>query len=268
MVLWLVPLLVVGSALWADDKAKDKDKEDKKPAAGEKTAADQFKALTDDVKKAQQEISQKYREAKDDEERDKIVAKYRKVPEEFVGKFLELAQKNPKEKAAVDALTFVVTNAPAGATGDKAADILLKDYADKLDARFCQSLANSASPAGEKVLRGILAKGTDPNADAKVQGQACFSLAQVLKKRSETPGLKFADAQKLNKDAEEMFVKVSEKYADVAGLGDQAKKELTDVRQGIGREVPEIEGEDIDGKKFKLSDYRGKVVLLDFWGHW
>ena len=23
-----------------------------------------------------------------------------------------------------------------------------------------------------------------------------------------------------------------------------------------------------DGQKFKLSDYRGKLVLLDFWGHW
>jgi cytochrome oxidase Cu insertion factor (SCO1/SenC/PrrC family) len=36
----------------------------------------------------------------------------------------------------------------------------------------------------------------------------------------------------------------------------------------IGKEAPEIEGEDIDGNRFKLSDYRGKVVLLDFWGHW
>ena len=35
-----------------------------------------------------------------------------------------------------------------------------------------------------------------------------------------------------------------------------------------GESAPEIEGEDLDGKKFKLSDYRGKVVLLDFWGHW
>jgi cytochrome oxidase Cu insertion factor (SCO1/SenC/PrrC family) len=36
----------------------------------------------------------------------------------------------------------------------------------------------------------------------------------------------------------------------------------------VGRLAPEIEGEDIDGVPFKLSDYRGKVVLIDFWGHW
>jgi hypothetical protein len=35
-----------------------------------------------------------------------------------------------------------------------------------------------------------------------------------------------------------------------------------------GMKAREIEGEDIDGKRFKLSDYRGKVVLLDFWGNW
>jgi hypothetical protein len=36
----------------------------------------------------------------------------------------------------------------------------------------------------------------------------------------------------------------------------------------VGNLAPEIIGEDIDGKKFKLSDYRGKVVMLDFWGDW
>jgi peroxiredoxin len=36
----------------------------------------------------------------------------------------------------------------------------------------------------------------------------------------------------------------------------------------IGKVAPDIEGEDIDGRRFKLSDYRGKVVLLDFWGNW
>ncbi len=36
----------------------------------------------------------------------------------------------------------------------------------------------------------------------------------------------------------------------------------------MGKVAPEIEGEDLDGKPFKLSDYRGKVVVLDFWGNW
>ena len=35
-----------------------------------------------------------------------------------------------------------------------------------------------------------------------------------------------------------------------------------------GKAAPEIKGPDLDGKEFKLSDYKGKVVLLDFWGHW
>jgi hypothetical protein len=36
----------------------------------------------------------------------------------------------------------------------------------------------------------------------------------------------------------------------------------------IGDIAPDIEGEDIDGKEFKLSDYRGKVVVLSFWAMW
>jgi peroxiredoxin len=40
------------------------------------------------------------------------------------------------------------------------------------------------------------------------------------------------------------------------------------VGQEIGNRAPDIQGEDLDGKKFKLSDSRGKVVLLSFWGNW
>jgi cytochrome oxidase Cu insertion factor (SCO1/SenC/PrrC family) len=36
----------------------------------------------------------------------------------------------------------------------------------------------------------------------------------------------------------------------------------------IGNVAPDIVGEDLDGKQFKLSDYRGKVVVIDFWGNW
>jgi hypothetical protein len=33
----------------------------------------------------------------------------------------------------------------------------------------------------------------------------------------------------------------------------------------VGSPAPDLDGEDFDGKRFKLSDYRGKVVVLTFW---
>jgi hypothetical protein len=36
----------------------------------------------------------------------------------------------------------------------------------------------------------------------------------------------------------------------------------------IGKVAPEIEGMDVDGNPIKLSNYRGKIVLIDFWGDW
>jgi hypothetical protein len=38
------------------------------------------------------------------------------------------------------------------------------------------------------------------------------------------------------------------------------------LRQANHRPAPEIEGVDSHGVAFRLSDYRGQVVLLDFWG--
>jgi hypothetical protein len=35
-----------------------------------------------------------------------------------------------------------------------------------------------------------------------------------------------------------------------------------------GTVAPEIIGVDVGGKQMKLSDYRGKVVMLDFFGNW
>jgi cytochrome oxidase Cu insertion factor (SCO1/SenC/PrrC family) len=36
----------------------------------------------------------------------------------------------------------------------------------------------------------------------------------------------------------------------------------------VGRVAPDIEGQDLDGTPLRLSDYRGQVVVLDFWGTW
>jgi len=36
----------------------------------------------------------------------------------------------------------------------------------------------------------------------------------------------------------------------------------------VGQTVPELEGVDTEGQPLRLSDYRGKVVVLEFWGFW
>lgn len=58
-------------------------------------------------------------------------------------------------------------------------------------------------------------------------------------------------------------------HIDDEKLGDIALAALFRIRHlSRGRVAAEIKGEDIFGKEFKLSDYRGKVVMLTFWGHW
>jgi hypothetical protein len=52
------------------------------------------------------------------------------------------------------------------------------------------------------------------------------------------------------------------------GKGTSAIKPHAPEALAVGKVAPDIVGEDIDGKEFKLSDYRGKVVVLDFWGNW
>lgn len=71
----------------------------------------------------------------------------------------------------------------------------------------------------------------------------------------------------------ELFRKVVNDYASVAigtsTAGEKAESalfELDNLR--VGKTAPDIEAEDIEGVAFKLSEYRGKVVLLDFWGDW
>lgn len=53
------------------------------------------------------------------------------------------------------------------------------------------------------------------------------------------------------------------KWGDVVAGKLRAMNELV-----IGKVAPQIEGTDLDGQPFKLSDYRGKIVVLDFWGNW
>ena len=72
-------------------------------------------------------------------------------------------------------------------------------------------------------------------------------------------------------EAETLYEEAIEKYGDVktpyeGTVGESARTELFEIRQlALGKDAPDIEGVDQDGQQFKLSDYRGKVVLLYFW---
>ena len=49
----------------------------------------------------------------------------------------------------------------------------------------------------------------------------------------------------------------------VGAAGDQPPTGLE-----VGKTAPEIVGKDVNGKPMKLADYRGKVVVIDFFGDW
>lgn len=61
----------------------------------------------------------------------------------------------------------------------------------------------------------------------------------------------------------------AEKMAEGTWLADKIRgPRFKKERLQIGMVAPNIVGEDIDGVKFELQDYRGKVTVLDFWGFW
>jgi peroxiredoxin len=50
--------------------------------------------------------------------------------------------------------------------------------------------------------------------------------------------------------------------------GDVINQYITTTNLKAGSYAPEITGTNLTGQKVKLSDYKGKVILLDFWASW
>ncbi len=135
-----------------------------------------------------------------------------------------------------------------------------------------RSVLTPGSPLPSAAIRRLIEKTTDKNA----KGIGYYTLAQRLKQDAEKAADqgKNAEAEKAYQEAEQLLEKIAGEFTDVPygrnqKLGAVVTRDLFEIRHlAIGKPVAEIEGEDLDGKKFKLSDYKGKVVLLDFWGNW
>ena len=110
--------------------------------------------------------------------------------------------------------------------------------------------------------QALLQRVIDESPLVEIQAYAYYARAMTVRYNRNAPA---ADHKRAGAD----MAKVVELMPADSLLSMRARgPEFENTRLQIGKEVPDIEGVDLDGEKFKLSDYRGKVVVLDFWGHW
>ena len=251
-----------------------------------------FEVIRNEYEQAQQEFRAAYQKATTEDERRKA-DESRPAAEKYVARMMELVESAPDDPGAVDALVWVVTFGGQTKEADQAIERLARDHAQDIKAgQVIGRLAHYMSPAAEHLLRAIAKK----NPDRAVQGRAFLTLARLLKDEAplvrqlklnkefaarltkeygpeRTEALRAKDPDALAKEAESLFEAVVEKFgaaSDREGdLARAAEAELHEIRGlAIGKTAPEITGEDLNGRPMKLSDYRGKVVVLVFCGDW
>lgn len=251
--LWAA-LLLIGPA-WSDEPAKP-GQSDPAPAS--------LKELNQQFEEALGKLQKEFQAAQDLETKSKIRDQAIEMLSKFANRAIDYAEKNPKKEDAQRALVWSLQRARDEATRDRAILLLAKDHAaSKEIGELCLMIAELPNPTVEKLLRSVAEK----NPDRTAQGLATLALATHLHARAEDA--QGAEAEKLTKEAEKVLETAVAKYADVktddGTVGEAAKAALS---LAVGREVPEIVGADSADKQFKLSDYRGKVVMLDFWASW
>jgi thiol-disulfide isomerase/thioredoxin len=196
----------------------------------------------------------------------------------YAEKYLQLAQKRRDSWAAMEALVQVLESCQPDEAGpavnvirQKAVQLLEKDHWEKPEFQgVCLRFARATVPEMEK----LLAEAAKRHPRREVRGVAEFTLAINLarsanKIRSTNPGR----ASELMRRAEEQLEKILKEYSNIqighASLGVYARHELDEVHYlSIGSMAREINGEELHGQYLRLSNYRGKVVVLDFWADW
>ena len=260
----------------------------------------EYVSLLRDYETARRPLEKAHIEGKTDESRREAYLSLGRLEWSFASRFLELALKYPNDPGAVDALGGLVANTFTPPEANQAADILIRDHlaSDKMIPIFYQ-LVQTLIPAPRSAAERLLRAAAEKAPTSAARGLACLKLAQLLKYRADAvrkmrgpdpdPFMKLEqvarsggkdpapapleDPDALSKEAEQFYDRVMERYADIEGkhhkLGDVAAKALFQLRElAVGRPAPEIEGPDIDGKQCRLSDYRGRIVVLSFDGKW
>jgi len=174
------------------------------------------------------------------------------------------AEKEAKDPKAVDLTAWVATHAVGSPAGQKAAKTMVEKHPDHPEIpQVCQMLGRAEN--GEALLKSVLEKSTKPANKAA----AALTLGESVVDKVDDLDDKPAEADKLAAQGEKYLTTAAELLKDNPEQKKEAESMLNALRHiRVGKTPPDIQGPDLDGKAFKLSDYRGKVVLLDFWGNW
>jgi len=187
---------------------------------------------------------------------------------------IELAKEDPKDATGFAAALFVIEKAgPYGAGKEMAAavGIIAEHHASNPKVKAVLPVIGKAGPAGKKFLEAA----AETSTDKEVKGIALLYLGTMAAEQIDDG----ADAKKI-----EEAIAAATGYLDKAiaeaptakvGTSTVAKEAATQLENikaikflTVGQPAPEIETTLLDGKKVKLSESKGKVVLLDFWATW
>jgi len=109
---------------------------------------------------------------------------------------------------------------------------------------------------------------------AKYQGQKTDDVANILFMKAMLYAQVFQntdEAQKLLAAVKKDFPQTKQgQQVDqiLASMKAQAEGEKIKQSLVVGKPFPDFEGKNLAGKAFSLKDYKGKVVLIDFWATW
>lgn len=191
------------------------------------------------------------------------VAKLRPSVDDFGKRFIELARENPADAVGCDSLVWVASHGKPGKDLDDAIGLIEKHHLRSAKLKEVV-LHLSYSESGTGLIAQLIEKGGTP----EVRGLASFYSAV---QRYGFYCLATKSDRKELAAIERLLERVEKDYADVRvdqdrTIGQLAKGWLYQIKHlQPGMKAPEIEGNGIDGKKMKLSDFKGKVVLLVFW---
>jgi RNA polymerase sigma factor (sigma-70 family) len=175
---------------------------------------------------------------------------------------LALLDQSPASSEALEAAIWILLNTPDGPEVEKAGRVVLQEHIqDPGLAELCQKLERLRHRCATNLLEAMLRENPNP----EVKANACFYLATLWKQAAS-----FGQNKKATTEAATLFERVITEFGQVgrtgAELARKAKPELYELRHLIlGKPAPETAGEDLDGQRLSLADYRGQVVVLFFW---